>query len=624
MKKFNEIIIKLDNTGNEISIDSINKNKSELNGKEVEIRCNKVKGISITGKSIDYINNDIIFPISYNYTEYLFFPINLREHTDYTIEIRLHMSKHEAIKSKNQSLNNLWPFSNVNLMNVLTLDDNKYWSERDGKVIIRGRVNFKDYVGIVDFSLLDEELFIEVVSHKIDYTKDFKTIIEDISESIVNISVYCGSTSDLGFTIDDRSEATLYTKVFYLKKLFKNDNLSSAIEYIVRNPYSKLVQEHCKTKIQHAKNHDINMIIAKASQLDYVNGGPLKNKFRGYTPVELIESNKYDTYDVLENRYVKFFLQGLLIDCYDILDLVQNKYSNDKKQSNRMRVIEHQVNIYIDKINEWLDYRFWREVSDLKYIPTNSQVIQKREGYRNVLKNKLEYDSSIKINLDSKNINDIIYGGIKPVYELYEIWCYFEIRKLFTECLGFKIKDDIIRIKEDKINIDLKKGNSSKISFVKNEEYKNLQIELYYNKKFTNESGSYSFDFTPDYTVKITRIDTKEYLFIHFDAKYRIENSNSEKGTKGAKHENIEKMHAYLDAINNSIGSYVLYPGSKLEIYKKNSKEIIPGVGAFPLRINNKEDKEKIIEYLKNVLLKINTEIIPKNNKYKRRRRFIK
>lgn len=43
-------------------------------------------------------------------------------------------------------------------------------------------------------------------------------------------------------------------------------------------------------------------------------------------------------------------------------------------------------------------------------------------------------------------------------------------------------------------------------------------------------------------------------------------------------------MHAYRDAIRRSAGAYVLYPGSGPDSLEQELHEILPGIGAFPLR----------------------------------------
>ena len=87
-------------------------------------------------------------------------------------------------------------------------------------------------------------------------------------------------------------------------------------------------------------------------------------------------------------------------------------------------------------------------------------------------------------------------------------------------------------------------------------------------------------------------------MHVHFDAKYKIANltdfieQNTAKDLDKEKTENkkgiyknadLIKMHAYKDAIRRTAGAYVLYPGDK-SLNRKGFHEIIPGLGAFPIR----------------------------------------
>jgi len=87
-------------------------------------------------------------------------------------------------------------------------------------------------------------------------------------------------------------------------------------------------------------------------------------------------------------------------------------------------------------------------------------------------------------------------------------------------------------------------------------------------------------------------------VHVHFDAKYKIANltdfleQNAENDLDEEKVENrkgiyknadLLKMHAYKDAIRRTGGAYVLYPGDK-SINQKGFHEIIPGLGAFPVK----------------------------------------
>jgi hypothetical protein len=91
-------------------------------------------------------------------------------------------------------------------------------------------------------------------------------------------------------------------------------------------------------------------------------------------------------------------------------------------------------------------------------------------------------------------------------------------------------------------------------------------------------------------------------VWVHFDAKYRIERlaqqltprPADEEAAQASAAEDVEtharsrredllKMHAYRDAIHRTAGAYVLYPGDE-PIRVTQFTELLPGLGAFPLR----------------------------------------
>jgi hypothetical protein len=91
-------------------------------------------------------------------------------------------------------------------------------------------------------------------------------------------------------------------------------------------------------------------------------------------------------------------------------------------------------------------------------------------------------------------------------------------------------------------------------------------------------------------------------LWLHFDAKYRLEAARDQfarasaddaeaareaelgERTATTKREDLLKMHAYRDAIRRSAGAYVLYPGDDRSPPFREFAEVLPGLGAFVLR----------------------------------------
>jgi len=171
--------------------------------------------------------------------------------------------------------------------------------------------------------------------------------------------------------------------------------------------------------------------------------------------------------------------------------------------------------------------------------------------------------------------------------------------------------------------VNLKRGKASYCRFTWGSGSGALEVHFFFNRQFSRmpvcERGTYSKSFRPDYTLVVfpqeysdsnwsnaeiaAEIDGR-IAYLHFDAKYRVENleaifgSDEERNSSEDAHlkagntvKNVDlyKMHTYNEAIRRTVGSYVLYPGdvlkgAKTHINYKRYNEIIPGIGAFPLK----------------------------------------
>ena len=191
---------------------------------------------------------------------------------------------------------------------------------------------------------------------------------------------------------------------------------------------------------------------------------------------------------------------------------------------------------------------------------------------------------------------------------------------MFKSIFEIEPKDisDLIKESDDGLNLQLKQGEHTALKGIYNTGTRKLNIRFNYNRSFKGgvndypNSGSWTTTMRPDYTLSfwpdgITDVEAEVQelmVHIHFDAKYKIanltdmltsENQNDldeEKieNRKGIyKNADLLKMHAYKDAIRRTGGAYVLYPGNT-PINKKGFHEIIPGLGAFPVRPSKTDD----------------------------------
>lgn len=462
--------------------------------------------------------------------------------------------------------------------------DNEVYSPIDtkNKKFFTGILNFHSYVGksfldIFSNGKVISKIPIEVRSKKINYQNQYPAMIADLSEHISSIVFDTKSPLFQSFDLIDSNKTSLYEYYMYLEYLFREENLPSTFEYLSKNLYSQLEEYTETVPTSFASNIEPNELInvfSNPNNLHKINNENFvwTNKTKGYVPNFIDEIKYKDNIDVPENRFYKNFLQ--LID-YLIDKLIEK--SSDGYIKDKLLNFQEEITYYLSE-------QYFKDISLMDYEPLNSQVLQKKEGYREILQYFLMLEFSYRMKYDWNDLDKTFKGYEKRLSELYEIWSYFELLSVLENLTGENLhKEDLFEL--NGLNINLKKGSKSIIKSSLNVYGNIIPIEFMYNKLFTGGNGSYSVNLKPDYSIKFMIND--KYYFIHFDAKYKFNIDNF--GNEVYKDIDIYKMHTYRDAIKNTVGSYVLYPGDVKKLFSKDNLDL---VGAFPLN-PEKDDKEK-------------------------------
>jgi len=238
------------------------------------------------------------------------------------------------------------------------------------------------------------------------------------------------------------------------------------------------------------------------------------------------------------------------------------------------------------------------DVGNVTFLPYSSQVLLKRDGYRECLSiyrllniSRLPLFNELKDAIDNRRID-----------KLYEYWCFFELAKRLAKALGKDLSELKFQIFEAQEG-----GLASEIKADLGDSY-----ELVYNKTFKRGEESYSINLRPDFTL----IKNKREIKAVFDAKFRfdlvreeeIDNELEEEAfkigdlEKLVKIQDLFKMHTYRDALGCEL-ALVLYPGSENVFYDANNtkeknkfdlESILnkQGIGAIAMVPENK-DKNK-------------------------------
>lgn len=469
------------------------------------------------------------------------------------------------------------------------------------------------FVGTLSIPLLDthtsEELCkieLEVQSVKSGYRNDYRDMLELITEKSTDLLLQANSPVSQHFEIDyTKDSQTLYQKFAFIKSVIGNDEFSEAIHRIVIAPVTKWTETIEEKDIRNARrfsNTNIKEILKGCRRTNLPETHYLRSHGIDTLPERITTIRKIDSVDTPENRFIKHTLEIFLKFCADI---------NNKAKEFGHKKMETESGKMIRELESQLHHTVFKDISRPTTLKLNSPVLQRKEGYREVLRVWLMFDLAAK--LIWRGGDDIYSGGKKDIATLYEYWLFFKLLDLFQSIFEIEPKDisELIKETPDGLNLQIKQGKFTALRGVYDSGSRKLNIRFNYNRSFSGkrtypDSGSWTTTLRPDYTLSFWPFGISEaeaekqelIVHIHFDAKYKIANltdfleQNTENNLDEEKAENrkgiyknadLLKMHAYKDAIRRTGGAYVLYPGDK-SIQQKGFHEIIPGLGAFPVK----------------------------------------
>ena len=116
---------------------------------------------------------------------------------------------------------------------------------------------------------------------------------------------------------------------------------------------------------------------------------------KNFVPESINQSYYEDSVDTPENRLLKYFLESI-----DTLIESLGKISIK-------RTLKKDY-LFDEKINEYLSDKWLEHVGKLEIVPMNSQILQKKEGYRNIFKYYLNYEFGFRPQWEE--IEDLIKG----------------------------------------------------------------------------------------------------------------------------------------------------------------------------------------------------------------------
>jgi len=499
------------------------------------------------------------------------------------------------------------------------ISDDKYKLEDIGENIIQqhkrhsniGTISPNIFVGTLEIPLLNKEslekcssINLEVQSVKSGYRDDYRDMLELITEKCTDLLLQSNSPVSHYFDVDySKDSQTLYQKFAFIKSIINSSEFKDSVHRIVTAPVTKWTDSYEEKDVRSVRrftNTNVKELVKGGKRTNLPNGHYLGSYGLKTLPERITSVRKTDSVDTPENRFIKHALETFLKFCSDI-----------NKAAPKESKLDSESKILIIELESQLHHSVFKDISRPTTLKLNSPILQRKEGYREVLRTWLMFELAAK--LIWQGGEDVYGAGKKDIATLYEYWLFFKLLDLFQELFEIDPKDisELIKPTKDGLNLQIKQGEHTALEGVFETDTRKLCIKFNYNRQFSGrknypDSGSWTTTLRPDYTLSFWPFGISEkeaerqelIVHVHFDAKYKIANltdfleQNTTKDLDEEKTENkkgiyknadLIKMHAYKDAIRRTGGAYVLYPGDK-SLNRKGFHEIIPGLGAFPVR----------------------------------------
>ena len=502
---------------------------------------------------------------------------------------------------------------------------------------LRGRMQPRQHVGRLRVRIEDSASArhgwaeFDVRPIKLQHEREYRRMLEDITDVATEALLQGFAPASLALAVDPKARPDLlYQQFALLHARLASPELQGAIAYVLHAPRV--------TWASRAEPQPAGRSIPGSSSLSraLARPGP-RTSTAGQLAVDTcprtLERVRTDpSLDSVPNQFVKYALQRwrtvaqALADSLGAMEVVPGPVR-------RGRDVVAQV---LRQLDGYLAAPLFREVSELTVFPASNQVLQRQHGYRQILRAFVLGEFGGRLSFDWE-VEDAFAASQRNVATLYEYWAFLQLADSLGAACGQSRTVETLASTSDGLSLGFKQGQASAVRWSARAGGRELEVELYFNRTFLvtarpTSEGSWSRGMRPDASVRVRPIshvpeltDQSDLdLWLHFDAKYRLEMARDQFATDSAdeaeaardaervervtttKREDLLKMHAYRDAIRRSAGAYVLYPGHDKSPPFREFAEVLPGLGAFVLRpgsAGKAQGAEELQVFLEAVLL---------------------
>ncbi len=468
-----------------------------------------------------------------------------------------------------------------------------------------GSLNFHNQVGMTDFCFTYKvkgdnqpkqlKFVTEVLSYKLDYRSDLKTIISDIENEY---AMLC--TSFLKDTYLSMRRGTGESNPLIWWQIFKScyAEIIQAARQIIDRPRRRL---RAVTRYERAERM---AFMPREMENEY--------QMHKENPAYLYRTeDMLLSHDTIENRFLKYALWEM----QRRFSVVKEHIMTAMHLDNPMR-IDSSLEDMETELLRLCNHSFFRGVGRFKGFSQDNLVMKQARGYKTIMEKWVELQQGYELEEGMRKLE------VKDVCDLYEIWCFIKVKNIVEDTLRQLGKASRPMVNGRDVSADfipqLVYGGS--VSFINHDGVElasvcyNAEVEKQRENSAISGTSTMTTIQRPDIVLRLSkqREAGMKYTYL-FDAKYRIDDKQDRARYDVPPEDAINQMHRYRDAIyyteegqdrahlkKEIIAGYVLFPGripleamdeEKGDYYYQKSNRLI-GIGAFPLRPDQERHAE--------------------------------
>lgn len=477
--------------------------------------------------------------------------------------------------------------------NLNQINEAFQFNRRHGLSILRGTIQTRNNVGWFRLpfryyrngKLREQALSFEVLPTKMDMQHDLAQIQRVIDEEYPLWRFSVAQTTEQTFD-QVRKPHPPFPLLWLAQFESLQQDLLKNISIILASPHSRLLPEQRHLKAEQIKGRLHHRLETK------IHADLLAKQYEKRYEV----TRRKLSVDTPENRFIRMVLQHSSSQLERFYQLTK-KLDQKKEHSRLSGAFFDKITCRKQAIDRKLQHPLFKEIGEFHGLNGESLVLQQRTGYAAVYR----IWQQLKLYLDVLGRQSSI--SVKTVAELYEIWCFLEIRRILKEELHFT---EITRIRKqlsrNGAEMKIQDGMRASFEFRRKD---NTCIRLAHEPVFKTDSSPVRGWLTqqkPDIVLEVTFPDKQQLMWV-FDAKYRLDD---EQDQDVVPEDALHQMHRYRDAIIHMktqknrlehpeksrpvFGAFALFPGYFPNQTTENQQQNFYSgaihniaIGAFPL-----------------------------------------